>query len=43
VTPENVLSTTYNTNITFTGNPSQLQLSIAIPAGEVSHVDVWTR
>jgi hypothetical protein len=43
VTPENVASTTYNTNITFTGNPSQLQLSIAIPAGEVSHVDVWTR
>ena len=43
VTPENIASTTYNTNITFSGNPSQLQLTIAIPAGEVSHVDVWTR
>ena len=43
VTPENFSSSTYNTNITFTGNPSQLQMTVAIPAGEVSHVDVWTR
>jgi hypothetical protein len=42
VTPENVASTNYSTNIVFTANPSQLKLSVAIPAGQVSRINVWT-
>lgn len=43
VTPENGSSTNYSTNIAFTGNPSQLKTSVAIPAGQVSRINVWTR